>query len=435
MNVEDLDLSAVFRDDGGMAVERPLLVWDGFERAPQLLRRLVESEPALDPIAARLRHELPIQRIWGFGASGAYVRPDRHVRAIYLQLAKIPGAVTAGGCLAIKGSEAAAENFPAMVERLRGLWNLCSASVGSPAKSVFMDGSMLSALERFPVIEGKPPGVHPVGDAIEEAEWAMELQAAHLGRYRSLARAPVPLFVYRWPDAVGERVLAHLAPELSPKAARIVEAEVRAGLGTYVYYYPCLPLRVLHMQVPDVVNGATYAARMAALREITDPARAIEGWLELTARMLSLGYVATDPSNLSRGYCLHAQNLVIDGGMVDVNSLRAMSTFRSDGELQFAVMRTIQVLAQEAVSYFLVGSDARVAGFLQWTPDVFAHVWSDLRRRLQAELDAGHELHPMLARWCRSEGVIADLTRYFEQMFDLQSYRPGERESERYSVR
>jgi hypothetical protein len=430
-----LDLSVVFRDDETMSVQRPQLIWDGFERAPQLLRQLAETEPAIDQIAARLRHELPVQRIWGFGTSGAYIRPDRHVRAIYLQLSQIPGATTAGGCLAIKGSEAASDNFPAMVERLRGLWNLCSATVGSPAKSVFMDGSMLSALERFPVIEGKPPGVHPAWDAVEEAEWAMEFQAAHLARYRTLARAPVPLFVYRWPDAVGERVLQHLAPELSPKTARIVESEVRAGLGTYIYYYPSLPLRVLHMQVPDVVSGATYQERMDALRKITNPEKAIEGWLEITARMLSLGYVATDPANLSRGYCLHAQNLVIDGGFVDVNSLRAMTTFKSDGELQFAVMRTIQVLAQEAVTYFLVGSDARMAGFLQWTPDVFAHVWSDMRRRLQAELDAGHELHPMLVRLCRSEGPVADLTRYFEQMFDLQSYRPQERESARYAVR
>jgi hypothetical protein len=431
----NLDLSAVFRDDETMAVHRPELIWDGFERAPELVRELARTEPAIGPIADRLRRELPVQRAWGFGESGAYVRPDRHVRSMYLQLARVPGAASAGGCLAIKGTEAVADNFGAMIERLRGMWNLCAAQVGSPAKSVFMDGSMLSALERFPVIEGKPPGVHPAWDAVEEADWARELQAAHLARYGALARAPVPLFVFRFPDAVGERVLAQLAPELSPKTARIVETEIRAGLGAYVYHYPSLPLRVLHLQVPDATSGATWRARMDALRAVTDPERAIEGWLELTARTLALGYVATDPANLSRGYCLHAQNLVLDGGFVDVNSLRAMTTFRSEGELQFAIMRTIQVLAQEAVTYFLVGSDARVADFLQWTPDVFARVWSDLRRRLGAELDAGRELHPALARMCRPEGPIAGLTGYFERMFDLQTYRPGERESSRYTVR
>jgi hypothetical protein len=429
----ELDLSAIFREDETITLAQLEVVWDGRERARHLLDVLRADEPAIDAIADRLRGEVPAQRLWGFGASGVFIRPDRHVRALYIQLSRVPGAQTAGGCIAIKGSEAICDNFSAMVQRLSGLWNLCTAFVGSSAKSVFMDGSMLNALERFPVVEGKPPGVHPVWDAIEEANVALEFQSAHLKRYGTLARAPVPLFVYRWPDQVGEAVLEHLRPSLSPKVSRIVESEVRQGLGVYVYYYPSLPLRVIHMQVPDVGAGATFKERWKRLNELTNPRAAINGWLEITARLLSLGYVATDPANLSRGYCLQAQNLAIDGGFVDVNSLRAMDSFASQGQLQFALSRTIQVLAQ-AITYFFIGSDARVPGFVLWSPDVFARVWSELRQRLTAELDAGHDLHPMLVRMCRPEEPSADLTRYFELFFDLAVYRPEAQESTEYRI-
>ena len=66
-------------------------------------------------------------------------------------------------------------------------------------------------------------------------------------------------------------------------------------------FYPSLQSRVEYLQVPDVGHGVTYRERFAELSKSVDPRQVITRWLELTARMLALGYVPATATNVGRG--------------------------------------------------------------------------------------------------------------------------------------
>jgi hypothetical protein len=350
-----------------------------------------------------------------------------------VDLKRVDPAHSAGGSVAIKGGEALCTNFDQMVQRLAGMWNIYAWSLGGASRNLFRDPGMLSALERFPVIEGKPPGVHPHWDADEEAQCAVDLQKAYFARYRELARTPVPLLVGRWPDSVGDAITSILEPYMSPKAVRTVKTEIAAGLGVYIYYYPRIPLRVMHIQAPDATSPATLAERMQVLRSQCEPEITVERWTEAVSRLLILGYVATDPANLNRGYCVQSQNLVVDGGFVDVNSLREIRTFKAEGEFKFALTRTIQVLAQ-STSWFLTGTQAGVDSYLQCVPDVYYFIWHEVRTKVRAAASSGESLHPWLVNAVASEGLMNDLMRTFKPLIDHGDYRPGDREAKTHRV-
>ncbi len=148
------NLSVVFPDDQSMTFHNPEVTWNISHEAPELLDAVSEREPALPAICARLVETLPCQRVWGFGETGAYVRPDRHARAFYLRLDQIPGPRSSGGCIAIKGSEVVCENFGSMVKRLKHMWNILACTFGDTSRACFDDWGMMSALDRFPVGEG-----------------------------------------------------------------------------------------------------------------------------------------------------------------------------------------------------------------------------------------------------------------------------------------
>src|SRR5262249_53990318 len=149
------------------------------------------------------------------------------------------------------------------------------------------------------------------------------------------------------------------------------------------YYYPRVPLRVMHIQAPDATSPTTLEERMQVLRSQCQPELTVDRWAELVARALILGFVATDPANLNRGYCLHPQNLVIDGGFVDVNSLREIKTFKFEGEFNFALSRTILVLSM-GISWFLTGTQSGIDSYQQCLPDVYYFVWNEVRTKVRS---------------------------------------------------
>ena len=87
-----------------------------------------------------------------------------------------------GGCIAFKGGEAVCENFDLMVQRLKKMWNILAITFGDTARASFEDWGMMSALDRFPITEGKPPGVVSLHDVTEEAELAFQVQKQHWER-------------------------------------------------------------------------------------------------------------------------------------------------------------------------------------------------------------------------------------------------------------
>src|SRR3546814_14194951 len=61
--------------------------------------------------------------------------------------------------------------------------------------------SLFSALEHFPLNEQKIPLALSVDEAMEDVVSAAAVQRAHLARFGTLARVPLPLSAVRWPDA------------------------------------------------------------------------------------------------------------------------------------------------------------------------------------------------------------------------------------------
>ncbi|SMG01555.1 hypothetical protein BSIN_4436 [Burkholderia singularis] len=402
-------------------------IWTLREQSTEIFDALSAVEPTLNDVYDLLGSELPVQQQWAFGDYGPVSRPDRHVRAFYLDLGKLKSVPNGQGYIAIKGTEPVSENFGSITKRMGEMWNIFSWTIGGQARHVLEDLTLMNQLERFPISEGKPPGVHPLWDADDEARCALQLQSAYYRRFGRLARIPTPLFVYRWPTEVRERALDVLRPQLSPRTATLVEAMIRDDLGAYVYYYPSYPLRAMHVRGGDVGPEVSYDKRHSVLRELSDPDTAIQRWIRLTAEFLALGWIPTDPSHFGRGNCLMAQNLVLDGGIVDVNSIRHVSTMRAPGELDFAVRQSVRELTQ-SISWYLIGTEAGIPWFQRIFVDAFAQVWDVLKREL-ADLDAPAQIQAVFAT---GDGAYRSLDRLFRNYFELSAYRPQDAESKEY---
>lgn len=416
----------ILADENAIRFETPTMAWELADHGRELYDALVAADPAVADVYALFKTELPVQRHWAFGSQGVFTRPDRHVRAFYLEMAKLRS-VRGSGCVAIKGSEPLVDNFHHIVKRMAELWNVFSWSIGGGSRHILEDWTLLNQLERFPLCEGKPPAVHPMWDAEEEATCALELQTAYFRRFGKLARIPTPLFVCRWSDEVRDRAWQALEPHLSDKTKLLVKSQIEGGLGTFVYYYPSLPLRAMHLRGGDVGPEVAYDKRHDFLSSLSDPRTAVEGWIKTTAEILALGWVPTDPANFSRGYCVMPQNLVIDGGIVDVNSLRAVSTFSGPGQLEFSVRETIRELTQ-SVCWYLIGSDAGLVRFQHIFIDALVHVWQGIRRHLDTMSPP-----PEIARiFAGGDTVFESVDRLFRNFFGLGTFRPQDAESTEY---
>jgi len=293
---------------------------------------------------------LPVQEHPGPRDEGPLRRPRRHARAAYLELEAL--APEPRGVLAIKGTEVLAADLEARAEALAGRWNLFEFTLGGFSRNQWAQDFMLvNGLERFPLAEGKVPLALSLEEALGEAEAAARLQEAHRARFGTWAHAPLPLRVHAWPEAVGARLLEVLLPRLPEKLRRVTRGLVEGGLASYVYHYPCLPLRVSHLRAPDLGRDTGFAERLEALAEACDPAACVEGWLEVTARLFALGFVATDPAGACRGYALEPQNLVLDGGVVDLGSLRRLVLSRTQaGDLTARALTHVRGLQRLAMS-------------------------------------------------------------------------------------
>lgn len=275
------------------------IVWDAGTSAPAL----VEAVPGLAGHLAALRRSVPVaHELRPFAADG-FTRPHRHLRAFYKSVPE--------GVIAIKGSEPLAPGLAPHFGVLRGF------RIDYPARGK----SLFSALEHFPLIEQKIPLAVALDEAREDAAAAETVQSAHLARFGTVARVPLPLLVLRWPDAAVEQHLATLAPLLSKRARRIVETQAEGGFGAFVYYYPTVPLRVAHLPAILGLTGHEPAWR-TKLAGLTDPAAAIERWIDLVARLLALGFLPGSIESIGVGHCLEIKNAVIDGGFVDLGSVQ-----------------------------------------------------------------------------------------------------------------
>ena len=391
-------------------------VWSLKEAAPDLWAQVCALSPTLAAEVSRLSHALPAQRAPGPVVGGAYVRPPRHYRALYRDLTHTAPAGV--GCVGIKGTEVVADDLDALMRAMAQWTSVFRTSIAHPwAHDTPLDITLASVLERYALWERKVPGGVLLCEARDDANAAMAAQAQHLKRYGELARLPVPLFVHRHDDAVTERVLAALRPHLTAGANDAVK-RARDGLGVLVYWYPAVPLRAAHIEAPQVGPDVTVWQRLKVLQTFGDPRATTQSWIALVARLLCMGFVATDPSAVARGTCVQAQNLVLDGGIVDLDSLRPMASFARYAELRHATTRTIAVLAHAiAVYLFGAGIHSRPGGL----PDHTHAVYADVVAHCRQEADAGAWV-PMPVRQLITQRPAFDLLiEHFAEFQDLST--------------
>jgi hypothetical protein len=373
------------------------IAWDVAREAPLLLDALSAQAAGVPSRLAALRDRVPCAgSIVPFEAEAdgrTFVRPYRHLRAFYEKCE--------GGVIAYKGTE------PYAADRDAHLRTLAHFRVDYPARGK----SLFSAAEHFAIVEQKVALALGLDEALEDARAAAALQSAHLERFGKLARLPTPLMVVSWPQDVATAHLAALRPLISERAQRILDTCMRNGLGAIVYHYPSVPIRVAHL--PHELGPASDGPWLQRLARRADPAATVDSWVDLVARMLSLGFLPGRTDHIGIGHCVEMQNAVIDGGFVDVGSVVRMESVRSDGAFQEMLLAAIADLSK-TVRHFVLGP----------VPDAEAEYRNPSLAMLQVVQRVGPALFervahhgasdPRLARAIAKEPVFAALARELE---------------------
>jgi len=258
-----------------------------------------------------------------------YHRPKGHWRCLYQW--------ESWGCLAFKGGESHSPHFDGMLDIMERNQMTFRYGLDEQPQAV-----RLSVLERFLFVENKFPGALRLQEALDEAHLAADFQLAHLERYGELARVPLPLVVHQLPDSLGLELAEKLCRRLPER--HHVRVHSLLPMGVLVYWYPTLPERVSHLRLPE-------GPRMELLGQLLEPRQVVEGWVELLVRSLLLGWVPCDPCSSLQGMCLEAQNLTLDGGMVDLDSLRRLESLPHPRP---AIERCFEILAA-SIALLLTG--------------------------------------------------------------------------------
>jgi hypothetical protein len=336
----------------------PELVWSLDAEHPELLSQLPPDTFPLDFD--------PPARLTPF-REGARIRPPGHRRTYY--------DLRGHSVIAWKGTEPISAEYPAWVSDMAAQRLHVEVTFGPIMRDVLTSRAELRALDKWSLVEGKVPGGYTVREGLAEARAAARYQRVHLERYGELARIPLPLAVYRWPDEVQRRAEAALRPHLSPRVGAI------EPLGGYVYAYPSVPLRLLELTLRDVQPGFGYHARLAALPPELAPRQLVERWITLVARMLASGFVPKDPTAVMTGDCLQPQNVVLDGGVADVESLVPTAEL-DERALADALRRTLAELTSSIVRLLFGTPTPQVRERL---PDLGVHVWREVARHVVAD--------------------------------------------------
>jgi len=333
-----------------VGIEPADVVWDLAHDARDnaaILAQVNATEERRNMLAL-LRGHVPVAKTCKAFVAPPYCRPTIHRRTIYFQLED-------GGVLGIKGTEPHAEDLSEEILHLESL------------RASFFP----SFLNELALGEHRVPMGLTLAEAMTEAETTLSFHRKYNEWFGRVARVPVHVLVYRWRPEIGARLLAALAPSLCAPALRSTRWLGEEGRGAVVYYYPSLPLRAsrqardrvaLLSQISDTTvrfsvglherAGVSFASRVDALSERTAPWSVVQSWIALLADILLMGYFPLD--TYAMGHCVQAQNLCIDGGLADTDSLRRMSEI-SDQQFYEIFLQTIGELIK-ACTIYLTGT-------------------------------------------------------------------------------
>ena len=121
------------------------------------------------------------------------------------------------------------------------------------------------------------------------------------------------------------------------------------------------------------------------------------------------------PASVVTGDCLQLQNMVLDGGIADLDSVIHVDAVREERELRDILRRTLLELTR-SLATLLLGAPAQDATFLRRYPDVSVLVGAELVKRLE-RIGATTGLHPRIGALLREAAWIDRVRAAFQASF------------------
>jgi hypothetical protein len=326
------------------------MVWT-LQQQSELYPVVQAQMPAIGDLLSELETGFVAQTLPVAGHWGPFHRPFGHWRALYRLQPDL-------GCVAFKGTESYTRDLEVYYRSLLERYAVLDFSIHRPGFADRPSSATLSVLDRFLYVENKFPGTVLMSEAMSEVRISATFQLAHYQRYGCLASVPLPLAVFQVQEHTVERVVQSVCNLVDEHSRAPIEHLASHGFAVLVYWYPHLPLRVGHLGLPSHLSPDERLLQLSRAipqgAQPVSPQLIVEKWLGLVVRQLALGFVPADPRGAIRGTCVDAQNLTLDGGMVDLDSLRPFDSFRNQAELHNAIEQSLETL-QRSISLYLVG--------------------------------------------------------------------------------
>lgn len=344
-------------------------------------------------------------------------RPNRHWRAFYLNLEKI--IPHEKGCLAIKGSEALSDNIPELLEKIKPVHSIYSWSTRKSGLGMHnSDHALLTMCDRYLFVENKIPLLYLLSEAIDEVQSTIALQKAYISRYDTIANIPIPLAIYKISPYLLKNCDVIFEKFYDEKRYAMIRNLMKDGVAIQVYWYPTIPHRVAHIDFPTADSLSQFQERMTYLSSVMNVERCIEKWLTLFCRFLNMGFLAVDPVSACKGYCIDPGNLVLDGGMVDLGSMRHIDTFHHKAEIQFVFENSIKLFI-ESIMALLIGRESMSQGFKSVFPDLAHIIYKNIEKNIQSDKKKNLAIHPAVEKLIFPKFNYAGIIEKFSDFFEL----------------
>lgn len=392
---------------GGVVAADADIVFDLDTAGPRVAAALRAAAPHLPAVLDRLRAGVPLMASAAPGEQGDLYRLKGHNRSVCVALADDK---SAADVVVFKGTEPLLRDFDAYLE-----W-MATTQFGAWPRPL---------AEHFPLFEGKAPGTVLLGEAMSEAEIALDVQERHLEHYGELLRLPVPLFVWKLRPADADAAIARLKAHVSAMAMERLEPHLRHGIGVHAYYYPGPPVRVHAAGRPAFMRPAP--AALASHRNIIE--RAIPGWFTIAARLFWLGYLPTTPLSWRLGDVFDPNNACLDGGVCDINSLHRVTAGTTDGFFMRSVVMSVGGLRAVVARSFGVPLGEMAQSYEQEVASFYLgeYVKRTIERALEDEARPALALDPRLADLFGPGKSLPELMKLFQTFnsyFGTTEYAP-----------
>lgn len=316
-------------DEEGFSRASLPAAFDAEVTTPHLVDQVATVAPQIRDVMAALREGLPLMPHSGVGpmGGGRFFRLPNHYRSVS-HILKSPDGSHDVGIVVFKGTEPLIPDF--------------ASYLGWMLEAPFRAADLAMGLH-FPLDMKLPPGAMWIEECIAEQEAASRLQQRYLDRYGSIARLPVPLFVFRMTPEQNVGYRDTVRAKLSADAFNKIRNKIADGFGIEVYFYPELPVRVADLFVGNVRD--TFKAALGADRV----EETLGKWTQLFAEMLCLDMMPYAPWHEGMGGCVDRGNACIDGGFHDLLTLVSFDAIPTDVLFRRSLHESIRILAETIV--------------------------------------------------------------------------------------